>query len=175
MIDDTCLRPEAHTSAEVGAAPIDPFSGPADKQLDSARGLRAAWDQYRAQVSWLCTVLDETALSAGPTGKAWNRESRAALVEQHDVLIRRLGDWPALEVWNADLAVAVRAAEAQLASLLSAWLTLDPTLAAADERMRMALIAEDVRLAESSVDRAGARADCQRTGRRLRGLQTLAS
>ncbi|MGW5202836.1 hypothetical protein [Streptomyces spiralis] len=67
------------------------------------------------------------------------------MAEQHDVLIRRLGDWPALEVWDADLAVAVRAAEAQLASLLAAWLTLDPTSAAADERMRMALIAEDVR------------------------------
>jgi hypothetical protein len=143
--DDTRLRSAAHASEEVGAAPIDPLSGPADDQLESARGLRAAWSHYRAQLPRLYSMLEETAGSAAPTARAWHRQSRAALVEQHDVLIRRLGDWPALEVWNADLAVAVRAADAQLASLLCAWLALDPTLAAADERMRMAVIAEEVR------------------------------
>ncbi|MET8965909.1 hypothetical protein ABZX69_41775 [Streptomyces sp. NPDC004074] len=96
-------------------------------------------------MSGLCTVLDEAARSATPARIAWSSQSWAALVEQHDMLIRRLGDWPALDVWNADLVVALRAAESQLARLLSARLTSDPTLATADERMWMTLIAENIR------------------------------
>ncbi|MEU6654010.1 hypothetical protein ABZ904_32400 [Streptomyces sp. NPDC046900] len=143
-MDDTCPRPAAQTS-EGGLALTDPSAGPVQERVQGAWPLQAAWGHYRTQVSWLCTLWGESSWSAAPAGRAWNRQSWATVVEQHDALIRRLGDWPALDVWNADLAVAVQAAEAQLASLLSAWLTLEPTLAAAHERMRMALVAKDVR------------------------------
>jgi hypothetical protein len=123
-----------------------PFGLPVREQLKGARSLRAAWDDYQAQVSGLCAAWAECGWSAAWAGKDGTRRGLAAdVAEQHDALIRRLGDWPAIDVWNADLAVAVRAAEAQLASLLSAGLGQGPARATAHERTRMALAAGDIR------------------------------
>ncbi|MFE0632778.1 hypothetical protein ACFW3D_38260 [Streptomyces sp. NPDC058864] len=67
------------------------------------------------------------------------------VAEQHDVLIRRLGEWPALDVWNADPAVALRAAEEQLNCLLAGWLAPDGNVTRADGRLATALVAEEIR------------------------------
>ncbi|MFJ8363983.1 hypothetical protein [Streptomyces sp. NPDC093984] len=143
-VEDTGSCPAARTSGEttVGA----PFGRPVREQLEGVRSLRAAWDDYKTQVSGLCAVWAECGWSAASVGRGGLQRSLADVAEQHDALIRRLDDWPAIDVWNADLAVAVRAAEAQLASLLSAWLGQDSAArATAHERIRMALAAGDLR------------------------------
>jgi hypothetical protein len=111
--------------------------------------LRAEWSCYRAQVSWLRTWSQGSAPTApdrAPAARrdgAWSRQIWAAVVEQHDALIRRLGDWPALDVWHTDLVVAVQAAERQLAALLADRLTAER--AGADRHGQTALLAEEVR------------------------------
>lgn len=126
-------------------AVVAPFGRPVREQLEGALSLRGAWDDYQAQVSGLCAVWAECGWSAASAGWDGIRRSLADIAEQHDALIRRLGDWPAIDVWNADLAVAVRAAEAQLASLLSAELGQGLGRATAHERIRMGLVAGDIR------------------------------
>jgi hypothetical protein len=142
-VEDTGPWPAARTSGEPAVAAAS--GRPAREHSEGARALRSAWDDYQAQVSGLCAVWAECGWSVPSAGRGGGRQTWADVAEQHDELIRRLGDWPAIDVWNADVAVAVCAAEAQLASLLSAWLAQDPARATAHERIRMTLAAEGIR------------------------------
>lgn len=90
-------------------------------------GVRTAWDRYERQSTRTVALLDAVAQCADTGVRAAARAGWAPVIEQHDMLIRRLGAWPAVDVWNLDRTVALRTVREQLDSLVCSLLATDHT------------------------------------------------
>ncbi|MER6441576.1 hypothetical protein ABT275_35190 [Streptomyces sp. NPDC001185] len=90
-------------------------------------GVQAAWDRYERHSARTAALFGAVARSTDTDVCAVARAGWAPVIEQHDVLIRRLGAWPAVDVWNVDREVALRTVREQLGSLVFDVLAADRT------------------------------------------------
>ncbi|MGW3984194.1 hypothetical protein [Streptomyces mirabilis] len=79
--------------------------------------LQTVVDHYEVQATRMAALLDATDTSGTETSAA-ARTEWGPIVEQYDALIRHLGHWPAVGVWDPDRTAAVHAAHNQLSEIL---------------------------------------------------------
>jgi hypothetical protein len=121
--------------------------------------LNAALSRYTSQITRLGILIRRTRQASaipGDSAPAEPARAIAGILEAHDLIIRRLGQWPDRELWSPDRVAALDAACTQLHDTLSAVARGHPAsnpcthldqIAAALDEMCAALAAHGDRLA----------------------------